>query len=63
MSDRAAFRAAIRANPTDVTARLVFADWRGENAELGVAPVVSEALSQPSPVLDRRAWWRRLFGN
>lgn len=35
MSDGEALRAAIRANPTEVNARLVFADWLDENSDPG----------------------------
>lgn len=33
MDERAAFTDAIRANPADATARLVFADWLDEQSE------------------------------
>ncbi|VTR94454.1 unnamed protein product [Gemmata massiliana] len=40
MSDEAAFLAALKANPVDDTARLVYADWLDENGE----PVRAEYL-------------------
>jgi uncharacterized protein (TIGR02996 family) len=37
VSDEAAFLAALKANPADDTARLVYADWLDEHAEVGKA--------------------------
>jgi uncharacterized protein (TIGR02996 family) len=63
MSDGEALRAAIRANPTDTTVRLVFADWLDENAEPGgdlIRLLVNSSLEDAVPRVV--GWFRRHHG-
>jgi uncharacterized protein (TIGR02996 family) len=60
MSDGEALRAAIHANPTDATARLVYADWLDENDQPGgdlIRVLVNSSLSEA--VLQVVEWFHK----
>lgn len=66
MSEETAFRAAIAADPTDRTTRLVFADWladRGRDAEAAEVRLAASAVREIDlPALLDDYDWREVFG-
>src|SRR4051794_30285744 len=69
MSDEAAFLRAIQADPTDATAKLVYADWldeRGERAKAKYVRAVASWINQPAterrmPTVNVPETWHLLF--